>query len=256
MTPVPPASPDCLAPVAVAILAGGLGSRIRGVLGETPKLLAPLAGRPYWDHLLAWLGRYGARRLVLLLGHRAEAITAHLAAHPLPPSWEVLYRVEPHPLGSAGAIRNACDLLGPGRVLVINGDSFVGADLCAYLACHQASGALCSLVCTRVPDMSRYGAVALDGNQRILRFVEKDPHNHGPGYINAGLFLMEPALVERIRTTDGTSLERDYLATLPPGSLQALAGDFPFIDFGTPESFTQAQEFFREFGTSQADLRR
>ena len=113
-----------------------MGTRIRPVLGDLPKILAPILGRPYLAYLLDWLERFGARRVVLGLGHRAQAVVEYLEdAHPAS-QIEVTTVVEPSPLGTAGAIRFARGALRSDPVLVMNGDSFTDADLCAFVDRH------------------------------------------------------------------------------------------------------------------------
>ncbi|MBF0175378.1 MAG: NTP transferase domain-containing protein [Magnetococcales bacterium] len=234
-------------PVTVAVLAGGLGTRVRGVLGQTPKLLAPLADRPFLEYLLEWLMFFGARRVVLCLGHRAGAIQEYLANHPGPPGLEMWPVIEPEPLGTAGALRHAMPHLRDRRVLLVNGDTFVGANLCRFHATHVAAKTEATLLCTQVPDVSRYGSVSIDADNRLQHFLEKDPSRQGTGSIYAGLILMEPAMLRRIAAHAGSSLEKDILHAMAPGSLAAMVDTYPFIDFGTPDSYAFAQTFFKNW---------
>jgi mannose-1-phosphate guanylyltransferase len=230
---------DCLASLDVLVLAGGLGTRIRPVLGDIPKLLAPINGRVYLDYLFDWLHGFGARRIVLGLGYQAQAVIGYLREHP-PAGLEVDTAIEPRPLGTAGAIRFARAALRSDPVLVMNGDSFVDAELCEFVARHRAEGAVGSLLCTEVPDAGRYGRIETDGHGRIRAFAEKDPAFHGTASINAGVYLLSGALLDQIAAGDGTSLERDVFERLPAGSLAAYSGRFRFIDIGTPESLAAA----------------
>jgi NDP-sugar pyrophosphorylase family protein len=229
----------CLDEVDAFVLAGGLGTRIRAVLGDTPKLLAPVGGRPYLAFLLDWLRRFGVRRVVLGLGHRADAVVAYLRADPVP-DMSIATVIEPQPLGTAGAIRFGRPALRTDPVLVVNGDSFVDADLCGLLACHRAAGALATVVCAEVDDARRYGRVAVDRGGRIEAFVEKDPAFSRGGAVNAGVYLMSAALLDAIAAGDAVSLEHDVFARLPSGSLAAFSGPFGFIDIGTPDSLARA----------------
>src|SRR5512146_545928 len=140
-----------LAGIDVAILAGGLGSRLAPVLLDRPKLLAPVAGRPFLEHLVAWLSRFGAERILLCLGHRAEVVQAHLASHAFSHA-RIDVLVEPSPLGTAGALRFARPQLHSNPVLVLNGDSFVDADLGVFLDRYRRSGAAAGLICAEVAD--------------------------------------------------------------------------------------------------------
>jgi NDP-sugar pyrophosphorylase family protein len=230
----------CLADIDVLILAGGLGTRLGDTLGPLPKVLAPVAGRPFLDHLLAWLEGFGARRIVLALGHKSDRVIAHVEAMASPLALVPL--VEPRPLGTAGALRFARPSLESDPVLVLNGDSFVDADLCALVAAHRERGAAISMLCAQVPDCGRYGRVETSGRLRFERFAEKDEARPGPGLINAGVYLFAASVLDEIARGDAASLERDVLAKRAPGSIALVAGPFRFIDIGTPESLRAADQ--------------
>jgi len=233
----------CLAAIDVLVLAGGLGTRIRPVLGDTPKLLAPVAGHAYLDHLLGWLARFGARRMVLALGHRAEAIVAHLAQHSSE-KMTVETVVEPQPLGTAGAIRFARTRLHSDPVLIVNGDSFADVDLCGFLEHHRRAAAACTVLCATVADAGRYGRVAVNAQGAITGFAEKDTAFRGAALVNAGMYFVSAALLDAIAARAATSLEKDVFERLPPGSLAAFTQCGNFIDIGTPESLSLADKFF------------
>jgi len=228
----------------IAILAGGLGTRLRGVLPEAPKIMAPIAGRPFLEHLLEWLQSQGAGHVLLGLGYRADAVIRHLEAHPFP-GLRVETVVEPEPLGTAGAIAFARPRLTSDPVLVINGDTFVDADLAAFLAAHRAAHVEASLLAAWVDHPGRYGRLLVDTRDRVLRFEEKDPSAVAPSWINAGFYLFRQTLLDRIATLSRGSLERDVLAALPAGSIHACKVRGRFLDIGTPESLGMAGEVLR-----------
>jgi NDP-sugar pyrophosphorylase family protein len=200
--------------------------------------LAPVAGRAFLDLLLDRLARQGFRRVVLLLGYRADAVQAHLADHRRR-DLAIETTVEPSPLGTGGAIRAALPLLRSDPVLVLNGDSVVGFDAAAFIAAHRVAGAPATLLCAEVADMSRYGGLDVDAAGRLLRFVEKRPEPR-PGLINAGVYLLGRAFLEALTAGNGSSFERDVLERQPPGALATYRADGPFLDIGTPESLAQA----------------
>lgn len=235
----------CLRSLDILVLAGGLGTRIRAVSGDLPKLLVPISGRPYLDHLLDWLRRFGARRIVLSLGYQARAVIDYLRMHSFP-NIELDIVVEPCPLGTARAIRFARHELRSDPVLVMNGDSLTDANLCAFIDHYRNAGALGSILCTEVDDAGRYGRIELDGRGRIRRFVEKDAAFHGSALISAGIYLFSAALLDDIAAGNSVSLERDVFERLPPGSLAANVGRFRFIDIGTPESLATADKVIAE----------
>jgi NDP-sugar pyrophosphorylase family protein len=245
----------CLAPLDVFVLAGGLGTRIRPVLGDTPKLLAMLSGRPYLDHLLDRLHGFGARRILLGLGHRAEAVIDHLRTHPRS-ELELSYVIEPHPLGTAGALRYARKELSSDPVMVVNGDSFADADLCGMVARQRNSGATGTVLCAEVADASRYGRVVLDQAGFIQHFVEKDTAFHGPAPVNAGVYLLSAVLLDQIAGDQSVSLENDVFGRLPPRSLAAYTGRFHFVDIGTPESLELARVIFESRNGSKRTVGR
>jgi NDP-sugar pyrophosphorylase family protein len=238
-------NPPCLATLDVLVIAGGLGTRIQPVLGDTPKLLAAIGGRPYLAYLLDWLREFGAKRIVLSLGHRAQAVIDFLDRHKTSYDDQTIVTVtEPQPLGTAGAIRFARPNLLTDPVLVLNGDSFADADLCAFVAHHRRARAKATLLCAEVDDAGRYGRIELDGEGRIRGFIEKDPDFHGRSTVSAGVYLFSAALLDEIAASSAISLERDVFGPAPSGSLNAFAGRFAFIDIGTPESLKLAEGVF------------
>jgi NDP-sugar pyrophosphorylase family protein len=233
----------CLEDIDVFVIAGGLGTRIEPVLGKIPKLLAPISGRPYLAYLVDWLSRFGATRVVLGLGHQAQAVVNFLKNEMVSGRGLVVDTViEPQPLGTAGAVRFARESLRTDPVLVMNGDSFADADLCKFVEHHRRMKAKATLLCAEVDDAGRYGRVELDQAGRINGFVEKDPEFHGSSPISAGVYLFSAALLDEIAAGNAKSLEHDVFARAPSGSLAAFTGRFAFIDIGTPESLALAGE--------------
>jgi NDP-sugar pyrophosphorylase family protein len=229
----------CLEPIDILVLAGGLGTRLRSVLGDVPKLLAPIAGRPYLAYLLDWLHGFGARRVVLGLGHQAQAVLDYLRANPLR-SVTIVPVIEPKLLGTAGAVRFARRKVGTDPVLVMNGDSLVDADLCMLVSRHTQARACGTVLCAEVDDASRYGRVTLDQAGHIQGFVEKDLAHHSSAVVSTGIYLLSAPLLDEIARGDTCSLERDVFERLPAGSLATLTVKSSFIDIGTPEALAAA----------------
>jgi NDP-sugar pyrophosphorylase family protein len=238
---------ECLKDIDVVVLAGGLGTRLAGVLDSTPKVLAPIGSRPFLSILLAWLQGFGAHRVIFGLGHLAGEVETYLQSH-APEDMECISVVEPEPLGTAGAIRNLAENLQKFPVLVLNGDTFVDADLCAFLTSHRNAGVSGSILCTHVADAGRYGSVDILGS-RVGGFLEKNPDG-GAGVINAGTYLFERDMLDMIGN-GGASLETDIFQKLAPGTMHAFAGEFNFLDIGTPGDLARAPEVLRPyFGAS------
>jgi NDP-sugar pyrophosphorylase family protein len=233
-----PARP--LADLPVAILAGGLGTRLRPALPDRPKALAPIGDRTFLERQIALLRDRGARRFVLCVGWEAERIEAALGdGGRLGVAIE--YSAEgPQLLGTGGALRLAAPRLG-GTALVVNGDTWLDTDYGALVARHReehaAAGALATLAVTRTGDRARSGTVLLDAAaRRVVAFREKDPA--GEGWVSAGTYVIEPALVASLPADEPRSLEREvFPAALAAGRvLAALAVTDPFFDIGTPET--------------------
>jgi NDP-sugar pyrophosphorylase family protein len=226
-------------PVAV-VLAGGLGSRLRAVVGDRPKALAPVAGRPFLEYLLRHLADAGVREAVLCTGFGADAV-AEVMGDGARFGLRLRYSREDRPLGTGGALRQAAAMLGPGPALVLNGDSLVSLPLAALCALHAGRAARATLLLARVPDCSRFGAVSIDPDGRMLRFEEK--HRAGPGLVNAGVYLVEQSVLQTIPGGREVSLEKEVFPGLI-GGLYGLVVDTELVDIGTPESLAAAQRLF------------
>ena len=234
--------------VDLLVLAGGLGTRLGDLLADTPKLLAPIAGRPFLYYLLRWLAAQGAGRVVLALGHRAGSVVDYLATNHFPPL-EIIPSIEPHPLGTAGAVAHALPVLRSDLVLVMNGDTYVDADLSAFVASHRHAGAAASVLCVPVDDPQRYGRVEIDPLDRIVRFEEKSLAASVPSWINAGVYLFDRTSLACIARLGRGSLERDFLEAMSPGAIHAFRTRGGFLDIGTPESLTRAAKVLPRWDT-------
>ena len=233
-----PSSAARLSDCDVYVIAGGLGTRIQPVLGDIPKLLAPVGGRPYLAFLLSWLRGFGIRRVVLGLGHRAEPILGYLQDHPMK-DLEVETVVEPSPLGTAGALRLARTRLQSDPVMVINGDGIMDCDLNRFFEFHRVIRARGTILCAAMEEASRYGRIETENNM-IVSFIEKDANFSGKALVNAGVYLLSALLLDEIASGEARSLEYDVFARLPPGTLAAFLAGGHFIDIGTPEMLALA----------------
>jgi NDP-sugar pyrophosphorylase family protein len=233
--------------VTAAILAGGLGTRLRSVVTDRPKVLAPVCGRPYLTYLLDQLAAASVREVVLLTGHAADQVRDTLGETHA--GLRLMYSAEPIPLGTGGALRNALPHLSAQTVLLLNGDSYCDVDLTAFVHFHRAEPAGASLVLVRVPEASRFGQVRGGRTGRILRFEEKG-EAQGPGWINAGVYLIDRALLAGVPPGRALSLERDLLpGWVAERQVRGYRCDGRFLDIGTPESYAEAEEFFAAAGT-------
>jgi NDP-sugar pyrophosphorylase family protein len=227
--------------VTAIILAGGLGTRLRTVVPDKPKVLATVAGRPFITYLLDQLGRTGIRRVVLSTGHLAEQFADAIGDeyHGL----TIVYAEESEPLGTGGAIKFAGQFVDTPHVLVMNGDSYFDADLAAYMAWHRAGGQDASLLLVEVPDASRFGTVELrpDG-VHVAAFREKQPEQI-PGRINAGVYLFRREMLDRI-PAGRCSVERDVFPRwLDEFDVRGWVTDGEFLDIGVPDDYQRSHDF-------------
>ena len=228
--------------VSAAVLAGGLGTRLRAVVPDCPKVLAPVAGRPFLTHLLDRLVRSGVREVVLLTGHAAEQVRAALGDEYA--GMRLAYSVEPAPLGTAGAVRHALPHFRTETVLLLNGDSYCDVDLRAFRRFHAKKEVGASLVLTPVRDASRFGQVEAADDGRVIRFAEKGP-SAAAGWINAGMYLLPRTLLESLDPMQPASLERGlFPAWAAAGRIRGFRAVGRFIDIGTPQSYAEAEAFF------------
>jgi NDP-sugar pyrophosphorylase family protein len=229
-----------LASVDIAVLAGGLGTRLASVLPDRPKVMADVGGRPFLDLLLEALILQGARRVVLCLGSRAQSVVDYLAVHSYSPL-EIQTSVEPRPLGTAGALAFAFPLFRSDPVLIMNGDTWTQAVLTEFLASHAAADVSMSILCAKVSDARRYGRVEIDAAGRVTRFEEKNSGSSSAGWVSAGVYLLNRSVLAQLSSDKHESLERDVFEAVSPGSLHAHRSEARFLDIGTPESLRQAE---------------
>ena len=227
----------------IAILAGGLGTRLRNVVTDRPKVLADINGRPFISFLLDQLCLAGASRVILCTGYMAEKVRATVGARYR--TIDVFYSEEKKPLGTGGALRYATESFIHDWILVINGDSFIEDSLPRYLSWHRGKNAQASVIVTPVADVSRYGAVQLSDDEKIVAFREKADNSIGPGYINAGVYLMHKSIVTALKFEKRCSLETEVLPALVNSELYGYESSGRFIDIGTGESYRDAGLFFR-----------
>jgi len=221
------------------LLVGGMGTRLRSVVQTKPKPLALVGSYSLLQLLIRQLRHQGIRRLVLCTGYLAEQIENEFGdGRDLELTIE--YSREPHPLGTAGAVKLAQRyLLDMPEFLVMNGDSFMETDFCRMLEFHRAHGGLVSMAALHVQNSNRYGRVEADSSGRVIKFAEKTGDN-SPGLINAGVYVFDRGVLEHI--PDGSaSLEQDVFPQLLDRGIHVFEQHGMFIDIGTPEDYARAQ---------------
>ena len=236
--------------IPVLLLVGGMGTRLRSVLSDKPKPLAPIGDISFLELLVLQLRSQGFHQLVMCTGFQADQIKQEFADGR---KWDVTvdYSEESRPLGTAGAIKLAERFVSQAPdFLVMNGDSFLELDLRRLIRFHRAHGGTASIAVSRVPDAGRYGTVHIDGKNRVARFSEK-MGIPASGVINGGVYVFNRDILQSI--PDGpSSLEKDVFPALLNQGVFALEQDGIFIDIGTPEDYARAQALYLRL--SQAAL--
>jgi D-glycero-alpha-D-manno-heptose 1-phosphate guanylyltransferase len=236
-------------PLPCLILAGGLGTRLRSVLGdECPKALAPVGGRPFLGWLLQALARQGVPEAVLSLGFGRDAIKDFIAW--TCPDIKVTFVEEPEPLGTGGAIAHALRTHGAPAMVVMNGDTLCELDMQAFCTDFHTSNADLVMAAKRVSDASRYGTLDFDAHSlRLSAFNEK---YEGDGHINAGTYAIDAARLLTRNLPEKFSFEREFLSTsLDTLDVRVFPDVGEFIDIGIPQDYARAQTFIPQlFQTS------
>jgi len=224
------------------VLVGGFGTRLLPLTLTRPKQMLPVVNRYMIERVVEHLGAHGVDTVVLSLGYRPDAF---VDAYPDSTCAGVRlhYAVEPTPLDTAGAIRFAARHAGVDeRFLVVNGDVLTDLDITALLAVHEASGAEGTIALHRVEDPSAFGVVPTASDGRVTAFIEKPPRDEAPtDLINAGTYVLEPTVIERIVPDIPVNVERvTFPAMVLDGTLYAVDGDTYWIDAGTPATYLAA----------------
>jgi NDP-sugar pyrophosphorylase family protein len=222
------------------VLAGGEGRRVRSVLGDLPKCLAQVQGRPFIEHQIELLKSEGVREFVLCVGLGANLVQRVLG-HGERLGVSISYSTEEKPLGTAGAIKNARANI-DGRFLCTNGDTLVEFSLKDMEESHVNAQAVGTIL-FRMDDAAGKGTIKIGPGGGVMGFEEKSQHN-AAAFINCGFYLMEEELLEHIPSGEPVSLEEEIFPKLLSSGLKLFA--FPargaFVDIGTPEEYLRIRE--------------
>jgi len=230
-----------LSEITSVILIGGLGTRLRSAVSDRPKVLAEIQGRPFLAFLLDQLSATGIKRVVLCAGYKGEQVQA-VFGHSYGPL-DLFYSQETSPLGTGGALRLAIKLIESDPVLVMNGDSYCGANLKAFWMWHTERNAAGSILLTHTFQMKRFGRVQVDSDGLVLDFDEKGKRG-GQGWINAGVYLLGQDFILSIPANRTVSLEREVFPQWVGRKLYGYESAGRFWDIGTPEDYAEAEQFF------------
>ncbi|MBW8687728.1 nucleotidyltransferase family protein [Chitinophaga rhizophila] len=224
------------------VLAGGLGTRLRSVVADKPKCMAPVNDHPFLHYLLQYLIKQGITHVVLSLGYKSEQVIEWCEQANLPLT--LTYATEPEPLGTGGAILNAISHIKGNDCIVVNGDTFFDVSLADLHTFHQQTASNLTLALKPMSEFERYGSVQLDAQGRVTAFLEKQYCKEG--LINGGVYLTSKAYLQSLGLPQQFSFEKEVLE--PQVNNQQVFGfvsDTYFIDIGIPADYEQVQLDFR-----------
>ena len=221
------------------VLAGGYATRLRPLSCSKPKLLFPVVGVPLIDLMVTWLKEGGVREVILAVNHLAERLRMEVGERRL--GSRVVLSVEENPLGTAGPIRLAKDLLDDEPLVVVNGDIVSDISLKGMVRSHLERGANATVSLVTVPDPKPYGSVTIDSRGRITSFEEKTRGVTGPHLVNAGAYILDPAIIERIPAARQISLEKTIFPELArQGNMWGWRHEGYWYDIGRVPNYVHA----------------
>lgn len=226
----------------VIILAGGLGTRLRTVVSDLPKCMAPVHGKPFLAYVIDHFKQQGINDFIFSLGYKADVIIEYLdqfTTHHSPLTFH--YSIEEEPLGTGGAIKKACSLATKENVFVTNGDTLFKASITSLQNFHSQKKAECTLALKPMKNFNRYGVIELNGDDSIKSFNEKKQYEQG--LINGGLYRLNVESFLKESFPEKFSFETAYLEKYyDQHRMFGLVQDEYFIDIGIPEDYERAQK--------------
>jgi len=228
------------------ILAGGMGTRLKTIISDLPKPMAPIMNVPFLTYQLNYLKHFGIKKVIFSVGYLSEKIIAHY--NQFFENISIEYSIEKNPLGTGGGIRMAMSNLNEDLVLILNGDSFFDLDLEQFYNLHLEQKSEFSLALRYVNNSERYGNIEFNSSNQITSFIEKNQLNQS-GYINAGVYILSKKLyLQNTNSNINFSIEKDFFEKqLNQLIIKGFEFKDYFIDIGIPEDYLKAQDDFKEF---------
>ena len=230
-----------LSRVTAVILAGGMGTRLRQVVSDRPKVMAEINGKPFLYYVLDQLADVDIKRVVISTGYMADKIEEVIGFSYK--GLKVDYSWEESPLGTGGALKLARQSISTKYCLVMNGDSYTEYDPVSLFMTHKQKNANITILVKAVGDTTRFGTNQMNKQNEIIKFMEKGS-NKGPGLINAGVYVMNTSTIHKIPKKTPCSLEYDFFPKMVGKAICGFDTKGKFIDIGTPKSYSKAEKFF------------
>ncbi len=226
------------------ILAGGLGTRLKEVISDIPKPMAPINNTPFIEYLFNYLLEQNITHVVLAVGHKHEVIKKHFGNKYK--TLNITYAIEHEPLGTGGGIANALSQVKNNSCFLLNGDTFFNVELTKLYEQHKASKANLTLSLKPMRNFNRYGTVKFNTNGHVILFNEKKPVKKG--YINGGVYVITKHLFKSFAIGEKFSFEQNIMEKgVNQFNMQAYISNGYFIDIGIPEDYKRAQNELPKF---------
>ncbi len=223
------------------ILAGGLGTRLQSAVPDVPKVMAPVAGKPFLEHVIAYYLKEGIQSFIFSLGYKHELIEEFITNNFS--SLSYTFSIEEEPLGTGGAVKKAAALAKSEDVLLMNGDTLFKINVTELSLFHQQHSADCTLSLKSMLQSDRYGVVETDHTNRILSFKEKKYYENST--INGGVYALHVPSFLSLDLPEKFSFEKDYLEVYYQQlDFYGVEQDGYFIDIGIPEDYQKANKDF------------
>lgn len=221
------------------ILAGGIGSRLRSVVNDRPKVLALVSGQPFLKYIIDFLIDNGINRMIFSLGYLSSHITDFIVELKLDISYE--FSIETNQLGTGGAIKQAMNYVKGDNVIIINADTYFNVNLTSMMKQHFTNNADCTIAIKLLKNFDRYGTVLVNNDNKITSFIEKK--NSEEGFINGGYFILNKKKFEDKTKNFPSifSIEIDFLQKNSEISIYGYLSNGFFIDIGIPEDYLFAE---------------
>jgi len=221
------------------ILAGGLGTRLRSVVSELPKCMAPVAGKPFLHYVIDYLQNNGIQSFIFSVGYKSESIISFIKNNYT--GIEYQFSIEEEPLGTGGAIKLALEKTTEKNALVCNGDTLFKVNINEINNFHLQHNPDCTLCLKPMNNFDRYGVVELGNNNVVVSFKEKQLYDNG--LINGGVYTLNGEAFLNKSFPEKFSFEKDYLEKfVGEDKMYGWIQDEYFIDIGIPEDYERAQE--------------
>ena len=228
------------------ILAGGPGTRLKGIVPDLPKALSPVNGRAFLDYILDFLEESDSvHNVIFAVGYMADKIIERYT-NIIEFNFNILFSREETPLGTGGAIKKALQYSTTDDIMALNGDSYVDVCVKDAIAFHREKNASMTIVVKKIGNPGRYGLIEFDNNYRITSFNEKLT-NTIEGYINAGIYLFKREIFNNIEENTTISLEKELIPFfINDNGVYGFVTHGKFVDIGIPETYLIADKFFKE----------